>query len=161
MSEPTLVQYETGTNPRTGRPVPEGLPVSTAGRLDAVCAAAASAAPWLAGRSPQERGALLRSCADALDAIGTEIVRAADEESAMGEQKLRSELTRTTGQLRFLADVAEEGSYLEVMIDHPAGGGDIRRYQRPIGPVAVFAASNFPLAFSVAGGDTAAALAVG
>lgn len=162
MSELTGVRHEVGTNPRTGQPVPDGLPVTTADQLDAVCAAAASAAPWLAGRSPQERGALLRSCADALDAIGTEIVRAADEESAMGEQKLRGELTRTTGQLRLLADVVEEGSYLEVMIDHPAGGGgDIRRYQRPIGPVAVFAASNFPLAFSVAGGDTAAALAVG
>jgi NADP-dependent aldehyde dehydrogenase len=153
--------HEIGTDPRTGQVLPPGLPVTTMSQLETVCAAAAAAAPWLAEQSPAERGVLLRAGADAIDADGDEIVRAADEESAMGAQKLRGELARTTGQLRFLADVVEEGSYLEVTIDHTAGGADLRRCERPIGPVAVFSASNFPLAFSLAGGDTAAALAVG
>lgn len=161
MSAQGVTDHEIGTDPRTGQLLPPGLPVTTTAQLESVCAAAAAAAPWLAERSPVQRGVLLRACADAIDADGDEIVRAADEESAMGEPKLRGELARTTGQLRFLADVVEEGSYLEVTIDHPAGGADLRRCQLPIGPVAVFAASNFPLAFSVAGGDTAAALAVG
>ena len=153
--------HEIGTDPRTGQLLPPGLPVTTTSQLETVCAAAAAASPWLAEQSPAERGVLLRAGADAIDADGDEIVRAADEESAMGAQKLRGELARTTGQLRFLADVVEEGSYLEVTIDHTAGGADLRRCERPIGPVAVFSASNFPLAFSLAGGDTAAALAVG
>ncbi len=161
MTTQAVTDHEVGTDPRTGELVPPGLPVTSARQIDALCAAAAAAAPWLAGRSPAERGTLLRACAEEIEADGDEIVRTADQESAMGEQKLRGELARTTGQLRFLAEVVEEGSYLEVTIDHPDGGVDLRRCQHPIGPVAVFAASNFPLAFSVAGGDTAAALAVG
>lgn len=111
--------------------------------------------------SPTQRAELVRAVAIAIEAAGEEIIARADRETALGRSRLEGELARTTGQLRFLADVVNEGAYLDAVIDRPNGGSDLRRWNIPLGPVAVFAASNFPLAFSVAGGDTAAALAVG
>ena len=107
-----------------------------------------------------------RAVADALDAHVEELVAIADEESHLGVPRLTGEVARTTGQLRMFAAVVEEGSYLEAIIDHANPDAtpptpDLRRLLRPLGPVAVFSASNFPFAFSVAGGDTASALAVG
>ncbi len=94
--------------------------------------------------------------------------RSAIRETHLGEARLRGELRRTTFQLRLFADVVSDGAYLDVRIDHadpewPMGAPrpDLRRLLHPIGPVLVFAASNFPFAFSVAGGDTASALAAG
>ena len=89
-----------------------------------------------------------------------------DRETALGPTRLNGELTRTTFQLRFFAEVIEDGEYLGAVIDHagstPMGPRpDLRRMLRPLGPVGVFGASNFPFAFSVAGGDTASALAAG
>src|SRR5690606_32370148 len=112
------------------------------------------------------RTELLDAVADALDAAVDELVAVAGEESALPEGRLRGELARTTAQLRKFGDVVREGSYLEATIDHADASDvpprpDLRRVLRPIGPVAVVAASNFPFAFSVAGGDTASALAVG
>jgi NADP-dependent aldehyde dehydrogenase len=109
---------------------------------------------------------MLRAMADALEAVREELVATADRESALGLPRLNGELTRTTFQLRFFAEVIEDGGYLEAVIDHagdtPMGPRpDLRRLLRPIGPVAVFGASNFPFAFSVPGGDTASALAAG
>ena len=90
------------------------------------------------------------------------------EETHLAESRLRGELTRTTFQLRLFAEVITDGEYLDVRIDHadpawPMGAPrpDLRRFLIPLGPVLVFAASNFPFAFSVAGGDTASALAAG
>ncbi|WP_368497661.1 aldehyde dehydrogenase (NADP(+)) [Herbiconiux sp. A18JL235] len=119
-----------------------------------------------AASSPETRVAWLQAVADALDAHADELVAVADRETALGAGRLRGEVARTTGQLRLFADVVTEGSYLEAVIDHAVPSAapprpDLRRMLRPIGPVAVFAASNFPFAFSVAGGDTASALAVG
>ncbi|WP_418607716.1 aldehyde dehydrogenase (NADP(+)) [Georgenia sp. SUBG003] len=110
--------------------------------------------------------ALLRTLADALEARRDDIVAVADRETALGTTRLNGELTRTTYQLRLFAEVLEEGSYLEATIDHAADTPmgprpDLRRMLLPVGPVAVFGASNFPLAFSVPGGDTASALAAG
>src|SRR5690606_21623156 len=103
---------------------------------------------------------------DAIDGRADDLVAVAHAETALGEARLRGEVARTTGQLRLFADVVREGSYLEAMIDTPDPAAspprpDLRRMLRPLGPVAVFAASNFPFAFSVAGGDTASALAAG
>lgn len=134
---------------------------ATAGEVSAACAAAADAAPVLAGLAPGERAALLRAIADAVEADRDAIEAQADTETGLGAPRVHGELDRTTGQLRFLAAVVEDGGYLDAVVDRPSQGPSVRRVNRPRGPVAVFAASNFPLAFSVAGTDTAAALAVG
>lgn len=130
--------------------------------LDGMARRARDAFPHAARTSEGRRGAWLEAIADALDAAGDELVQIAMEETHLPEQRLTGEVTRTTSQLRLFASVIREGSYLEATIDHAAPPQpDLRRMLRPIGPVAVFAASNFPFAFSVAGGDTASALAVG
>jgi NADP-dependent aldehyde dehydrogenase len=134
--------------------------------VDAAARAAARAAGPLGSASAAERQTWLRAVADRLDAAVDELVGIADEETGLGETRLRGEVARTTGQLRLFADVVAEGSYLEATIDHAVPDAspprpDLRRMLRPLGPVAVFSASNFPFAFSVAGGDTASALAVG
>jgi NADP-dependent aldehyde dehydrogenase len=144
---------------RTGHGRPPAVHEATAADVAEACAAAAGAAGRLAALDPMARAALLEAVADRLDRAGDEIVALADAETALGrEPRLAGELARTTGQLRFLAGVVRDGSYLEAIIDREP---DVRRVLVPLGPVAVFGASNFPLAFSVAGGDTAAALAVG
>ena len=101
--------------------------------------------------------------ADALEARGDEIVDVALRETGLTEARLRGELARTTGQLRLLGDFVTEGRHLPHRASPGAapGGGDIVTAALPVGKVAVFAASNFPLAFGVAGGDTASALAAG
>ncbi len=136
--------------------------------LDSVLAAAAAAAAEMDALPPDARAWALRRVADELDTAAGELVPLAHRETNLPVRpRLAGELGRTTFQLRLLAEVITEGSYLEVTLDSPdpdwpAGGRpDVRRMLRPIGPVVVFAASNFPFAFSIAGGDTAAALAVG
>lgn len=138
-----------------------------ASSLRAVLDAAAAAKPILAGHSPEQRYAQLTAIADALDAAADELVPLAMAESHLPEPRLRGELARTTMQLRLFAEEARAGTTLQARIDAPDptfGSGprpDIRRMRRPIGVVLNFAASNFPFAFSVAGGDTASALAAG
>jgi NADP-dependent aldehyde dehydrogenase len=135
--------------------------------LERVLAAAAQAAGPLAALRPAERAALLRAAADALDAASAELVPIAIEESSLPEGRLTGEVARSSGQLRLFADALDEGSYLEVILDSadanakPVPRPDLRRMLVPVGPVLVFAASNFPFAFSVPGGDTASALAAG
>ncbi len=115
-----------------------------------------------------ERARLIRVIADALDAAADELIGIAQEETRLAQPRLAGELKRTTFQLRLFADVVDAGAFLDVRIDRPdaewpmgAPRPDLRRMLVPIGPVLVFSASNFPFAFSVAGGDTAAALAAG
>ena len=128
---------------------------------------AASAAPAFAALGNKDRAAFLRAVADELTADGAAIVERAQLETGLPKPRLEGELARTTGQLRLFAEVAEEGSWVDARIDEalpdrkPLPRSDIRSMLRPIGPVVVFGASNFPLAFSVAGGDTASAFAVG
>ena len=112
------------------------------------------------------RAGWLRALGRALERERAELVGIAEEETRLGAARLDGEITRTADQLGLFADVLEEGSYLEATIDHARADAtpprpDLRRMLRPIGPVAVFAASNFPFAFSVLGGDTASALAAG
>src|SRR3954468_15989746 len=153
-------------DPRTGEIVEVVAQETTTEEVDRLCAAALAAAPALDALGRAGRGGLLRALADALEARRDDVVTVADRETALGTTRLNGELTRTCYQLRLFAEVLEEGSYLEAAIDHagdtPMGPRpDLRRMLVPIGPVAAFGASNFPLAFSVPGGDTASALAAG
>ncbi|MFC7328447.1 aldehyde dehydrogenase (NADP(+)) [Marinactinospora rubrisoli] len=119
-------------------------------------------------RTPAEtRARFLESIADNIDALGDTLVRRVTAETGIPEQRVLGERARTTRQLRLFAAVLRDGAWLGVRVD-PADPGrsplpkpDLRQRKIPLGPVAVFAASNFPLAFSVAGGDTASALAAG
>ncbi|MFF0746362.1 aldehyde dehydrogenase (NADP(+)) [Streptomyces sp. NPDC004111] len=136
--------------------------------LERVLAAAAAASAPAAASTPAERAAWLTAAADALDgAAGELIATAAAETHLPPAPRLKGELARTTFQLRLFADELHDGHFLGATVDHadaawPMGPRpDIRRMLTPIGPVLVFAASNFPFAFSVAGGDTASALAAG
>jgi NADP-dependent aldehyde dehydrogenase len=140
--------------------------MTTLEELSRITAAAAAAQHAASSAGDEERAGWLRAIADTLDAHTSELVRIADEETHLGAQRLTGEVARTTGQLRLFADVITEGSYLEAVIDHAAPTAtpprpDLRRILHAVGPVAVFSASNFPFAFSVAGGDTSSALAVG
>lgn len=136
-------------------------------QLETVLAAASSAAPALAVTAPTIRAGALVAAADALDAAADSLVAVAQRETGLAETRLRGELRRTTVQLRLFADVIIDGSFLDVRLDAADNAftlgprPDLRRYLAPLGPVLNFAASNFPFAFSVAGGDTAAALAAG
>ncbi len=132
--------------------------------LAAILAAAQSAAPVWAAMAEPQRSRVLDATADALDAATDELVETADAETALGETRLRGEMARTTGQLRMFAELIRRGEHIDAIIseaDPAAGRPDVRRISIPVGPVAVFSASNFPFAFSVAGGDTASALAAG
>lgn len=153
-------------NPRTGETVEIVARETTTAEVDRLCAAALTAAEPLEALGRDGRAALLSALADALEQARDRIVAVADRETGLGATRLNGELTRTTYQLRLFAEVLTDGGYLEAAVDHagdtPMGPRpDLRRMLVPIGPVAVFGASNFPLAFSVPGGDTASALAVG
>lgn len=136
-------------------------------QVRAACAAAADAAPAWAGAPLARRAALLRGLADALGAARDTLVPLADEETGLGPARLSGELDRTGFQLRGFAGQVEAGAVQPVQDDAavpgapPAGRPRLTRVSLPLGPVAMFAASNFPFAFSVLGGDTASALAAG
>ncbi|GAA4564821.1 aldehyde dehydrogenase (NADP(+)) [Planotetraspora kaengkrachanensis] len=113
-----------------------------------------------------ERATILEGVADALLKHADELWPVADAETHLGEVRLRGEIGRTASQFRLFAEVLRDGGAAEAVIDHADPQAtpprpDVRRMNRPIGVVAVFAASNFPFAFSVAGGDTVSALAAG
>jgi NADP-dependent aldehyde dehydrogenase len=151
-----------GYDPRSGEPAGEPVPETTDAQVAALVAAAAAAAPAWAAASPAARAQILTAVAAARDARAAELAELADWETALGEARLTGEVARATGQLRMFADVLTDGAFLDVA-ETPAADGvpSLRRIDHPIGPVAVFAASNFPFAFSVPGGDTASALAAG
>lgn len=155
-----------GVDPRTGEQVGEPVEETTPADVAAAARAAASAVEPLAALGLPRRAELLRAVASALRDAGDELVALADAETALGSPRLPGELARTCAQLEMFADAVEEGSFCEATIDLPDPDAvpprpDLRRLLVPLGPVGVFAASNFPFAFSVAGGDTASALAAG
>ncbi|WP_347311815.1 aldehyde dehydrogenase (NADP(+)) [Defluviimonas sp. SAOS-178_SWC] len=136
--------------------------------LVARACAAAEEAFWSYGYSTrEERAAFLNAIADEIEARSEAITAIGTSETGLPEARLNGERGRTTGQLRLFASHILKGDYLDRRHDaalpdrQPLPRPDLRMIQRPIGPVAVFGASNFPLAFSTAGGDTAAALAAG
>ncbi|WP_461029269.1 aldehyde dehydrogenase (NADP(+)), partial [Streptomyces sparsus] len=151
-------------DPRTGEPREQVAHEATAEDVDRAVRAAHATREALADRAT--RAVLLRTAAHLLTEETANVVATADAETALGSARLTGELARTTAQLKAFADTVDEGSYLDVRIDHEDGTKtppwpDLRRYKIPLGVVAVYAASNFPLAFSVPGGDTASALAAG
>ena len=135
--------------------------------LEAVVAAAAAAAPAFAATAPKDRARALVVVADALETAKPRLVEIAMRETGLTEARLNGEVTRTAVQLRLFAETIIAGGYLDARIDHadPAfvlgPRPDVRRTHIPLGPVINFSASNFPFAFSVLGGDSAAILAAG
>lgn len=153
-------------NARTGE-VLASLNASTAQDIDAACQAAAATFPLWQASSGAQRASLLRALAQGLETEREALVAQADQETALGLPRLSGELDRTAFQLRRFADIAERGVPFEFVDDPavagapPAGHPAMQRWSVPLGPVAMYAASNFPFAFSVLGGDTASALAAG
>ena len=135
--------------------------------VEAAAVAAEEAFSSYSRTSRAERAAFLRAIAEEIEARGDEITEIGTRETGLPDVRLEGERGRTTGQLRLFADHIEKGDYLDRRHDvalprrTPLPRPDLRMMQLPVGPVAVFGASNFPLAFSVAGGDTASALAAG
>jgi acyl-CoA reductase-like NAD-dependent aldehyde dehydrogenase len=152
---------------RTGEPLGVTLMASTPEQVDAAAQAAADAFVSWSASDGATRAALLRGLATALEADREGLVSLADEETALGPVRLNGELDRTAFQLRRFADIAERGLPFDCVNDPavagppPAGHPAMVRQRVPLGPVAMFSASNFPFAFSVLGGDTASALAAG
>ncbi|HSY36005.1 MAG TPA: aldehyde dehydrogenase (NADP(+)) [Acidobacteriaceae bacterium] len=153
-------------DPRDGRPLETSFYSASIADVDRAVVAATDAYATIAATTGQERARLLRAIADGIDASGEVLIEQAHRETALPRPRLTGEVARTSGQLRLFASVVEEGSWVMARIDtaDPARTPpkpDVRSMLRPLGPVAIFGASNFPLAFSVAGGDTASALAAG
>lgn len=155
------------SDPATGQSLEPAFTAATAGEVDEAVRLAAEAFEIYGRLSARDRGALLRKIAANLETIAAEVIERAQRETALPQARLQSEMARTCGQLRLFAQVVEEGSWVQARIDRaqperkPLGKPDLRSMLRPLGPVVVFGASNFPMAFSVAGGDTASALAAG
>jgi NADP-dependent aldehyde dehydrogenase len=146
---------------------PDRFPVGTPDHVDRAARAAEAAFESYGAMPASERGVFLRAIADEIETRGAEITATAARETGLPAVRLEGERGRTTGQLRLFADHIEAGAHLDLRHDaalpdrEPLPRPDLRVMQKPVGPVAVFGASNFPLAFSVAGGDTASALAAG
>ncbi|HEY1618938.1 MAG TPA: aldehyde dehydrogenase family protein [Streptosporangiaceae bacterium] len=159
-------QIVQGIDPRSGEPAGGGVPQTSAAELDRVLDAARAAARAFGASPPGVRTGLLHALADLLDGQAAELAELAGRESGLPQARLTGEVARTTAQLRLFAEVIDEGSYLEAAADSADPDAvpprpQLRRWLEPAGPVLVFAASNFPFAFSVLGGDTASALASG
>jgi alpha-ketoglutaric semialdehyde dehydrogenase len=135
--------------------------------VDAAMQAAAEAFVDYRARSPEARASFLDAIAAEIELLGDALVARATSETGLPAARIQSERSRTCGQLRLFAEVVREGSWVDARIDtalperQPLPRPDLRRMLLPLGPVVVFGSSNFPLAFSAAGGDTASALAVG
>ncbi len=118
-------------------------------------------------KSGKERAAFIRAIADEIELLGSSLIERACAESGLPEARILGEKARTINQLRLFASVLEDGSWVDASIEpaqpdrKPLARPDIRKMLQPVGPVVVFTASNFPLAFSTAGGDTASAMAAG
>jgi NADP-dependent aldehyde dehydrogenase len=151
----------------SGQPLEPAFHEAVQADIDAACEAAAAAADEWRDLPLEQRAAFLEAVAAELDATVDAFVERAPRETGLPEARIRGELARTTGQLRLFAQVVRSGDFLGVRIDtadadrKPVPKPDLRHYRIPLGPVAVFGASNFPLAFSTAGGDTASAWAAG
>jgi len=140
---------------------------ATDNEIDEAVSAASKAFPLLKKIGHDIRAGFLRNIATEIEALGDEFIEIASAESGLGIERLKGERMRTMNQLKAFASFIEDGKWVEPIIDKadpdrkPLPKPDLRQMQIPIGPVAVFGASNFPFAFSVAGGDTASALASG
>ena len=163
----TAVKGDAGScvarNPATGEELEPAFGLNSYDQLRQATRAAEEAFDIYRRVAPAERASFLLQIADNIDAIGPALTKRAMAETGLTEARLDGERIRTANQLRLFADVVSQGDHLGVRIDPGRAGGapDLRQRHIPVGPVAVFGASNFPLAFSTAGGDTASALAAG
>jgi NADP-dependent aldehyde dehydrogenase len=156
----------TGADPVSGRALEPSYREATAETIHRACEAAGQVAGEFSACAPEVRSALLRRIADGMEALGDVLVQRVTAETALPVDRVHNERARTVSTLRQFAALLEEGSWVDARIDRgdplrQPPKPDLRRMLVPIGPVAVFAVSNFPLAYSVAGGDTASALAAG
>ena len=156
----------TTVDPRDGRSRATDLTETDESGLEAITGQTSRATRWLSDLGRLGRAELLDAIATTLESRRPDLVAVAEAETGLGQARLDMELNRAAVQFRMFGEVLRDGGYLEAAIDHAADtalgpGPDLRRMLVPLGPVAVFGASNFPFAFSVAGGDTASALAAG
>lgn len=151
----------------TGEALPGGFRQATEAEVSAAVNAALQAYPPYRALPAPRRAEFLEQIANELDALGPSLLAVTQRETALPQARLQGELARTSGQMRLFANVLRRGDFLGARIDRalpertPLPRLDLRQYRIGVGPVAVFGASNFPLAFSTAGGDTASALAAG
>ena len=154
-------------NPATNAAIGPDFGLATGEDTDAACALAQQAFDTYRSTTPEQRAAFLEAIAQNILDIGPQLIERAMAETGLPQARLEGERGRTVGQLRLFAKVVRDGYYLDATLDSalpdraPAPRPDLRLRKIAIGPVVVFGASNFPLAFSVAGGDTASALAAG
>jgi len=155
------------SNPATGDALAPGFAIASVADVSDACALADAAFDAYRETTPDARAAFLEAIAANIEAIGDPLIERAVEESGLPLARLTGERGRTTGQLRMFATLLRQGRWADVRLDTalpdrtPLPRADLRQRRIAVGPVAVFGASNFPLAFSVAGGDTASALAAG
>src|SRR5258708_39858185 len=156
-----------GIDAASGKELEPAYGGAGAAELERACALAAAAFDAYRETSLEQRAKFLEAIAQNILDIGDALIERAGLESGLPRARLEGERGRTVGQLRLFANMVREGSWLEARIDpampdrKPMPRSDLRLRNVALGPVAIFAASNFPLAFSVAGGDTASALAAG
>src|SRR5215469_181693 len=154
-----------GLDPRTGKQLDPPFHQATEEEINRSLELAAKAFPLLRESTPQVIAGFLERIASEIEQLGDLLIDRAASESGYGRGRLISERGRTVHQLRLFASLVQDGSFVDARIDpalpdrKPLPRPDLRRMLIPVGPVVVFGASNFPLAFSVAGGDTASALA--
>ena len=154
-------------NPTTGQKLPTQFHRATRAELEQAAEKAQAAFQIYRKKSGLEKASFLEAIAGEIESIGDALVEIATAETGLPTGRIQGERGRTTGQLRLFAQLLRDGSWVNARIEtaipdrNPIPKVDLRMMQRPLGPVGVFGASNFPLAFSVAGGDTASALAAG
>tara|TARA_R110000824_G_scaffold400686_1_gene608877 strand:+ start:50404 stop:51978 length:1575 start_codon:yes stop_codon:yes gene_type:complete len=154
-------------NPATGEKLSPAYPGGSKAEVEQACALAEAAFDSYRETGLEARATFLETIAAEIEGIGDELVERAMAETGLPRPRIEGERGRTCGQLRLFASVVRAGEWLDVRIDpampdrEPLPRADLRQRHIGLGPVAVFGASNFPLAFSVAGGDTASALAAG
>jgi len=154
-------------SPVTGEPLEPAFVAADRTAVDQACALAWGAFDQFRETSVEARAVFLEAIAEQILALGDELLERAMAESGLPLARLTGERGRTVGQLRLFADELRSGGWMGIRVDpplperKPLPRSDLRQRKVPLGPVAVFGASNFPLAFSVAGGDTASALAAG
>jgi len=154
-----------GFDPHKGKPLDTAFHEATEEEINRSLELAAQAFPVLRGSASQVIGEFLERIASEIEQLGDLLIDQAVSESGLGRERLAGERGRTVNQLRLFAKLVQDGSFVDARIDtalpdrKPVPRPDLRRMSIPVGPVIVFGASNFPLAFSVAGGDTASAFA--
>ena len=176
MTESSLIGFSTGSvtdatfnarNPATGETSETSFCHASADDVLKACQLASDASPEMAALSGDKKAIFLRELAERIDGLVDRLVVTMTNETGLPEPRVRGETARTTSQLRMFADLVESGNWVDARIDRaqpdrqPLPKPDLRSMLRPVGPVVVFCASNFPLAFSVAGGDSASAWAAG